>query len=120
MRVFTIPSTPDQESDSDGVTLDQLPGAMGASMVNVMHVAAGGTLGRHAPRRRQVFAVVSGRGRVQVDGGPSHDIEAGTFVLWEPGEEHQTWATTDMTAVVMENLGVLDFAGRFAEVTLDT
>ncbi len=119
MRVFTIPTGPDEETDSAGVTLDQLPGALGASMVNVTHVAAGGTLGRHAPRRRQVFAVLTGRGQVQASSGPPHDIEAGTFVLWEAGEEHQTWATTDMTAVVMENLGVLDFAGRFAEISLD-
>lgn len=118
MRVFTIPSNPGQESDSAGVTLDLLPGALGASNVNVTHVAAGGTLGRHAPLRRQVFAVVSGRGRVQADGA-SHDLEAGTFVLWEPGEEHQTWATTEMTAVVVENLGVLDFAGRFPEIAID-
>ena len=118
MRVFTIPSTPDQDSDSAGVTLDLLPGALGASMVNVTHIAAGGTLGRRAPHRRQVFAVVSGRGRVEATRGVSHDLEAGTFVLWEAGEEHQTWATTDMTAVVMENLGVLDFAGRFPEIEL--
>ncbi len=119
MRVFTIPTNADQEADSAGVTLDLLPGALGASNVNVTHVAAGGTLGRHAPHHRQVFAVVSGRGRVQATDGAVHDIEAGTFVLWEAGEVHQTWATTEMTAVVMENLGVLDFAGRFPEIVLD-
>ncbi len=119
MRVFTIPSKPDQQAGSAGVTLDLLPGALGASNVNVTHVAAGGTLGRHAPPRRQIFAVVSGCGRVQAADGATHDLEAGTFVLWEPGEEHQTWATTEMTAVVMENLGVLDFAGRFPEILLE-
>ncbi|WP_372593695.1 cupin domain-containing protein [Actinotalea sp.] len=118
MRAFTIPSSPDQDSDSSGVTLDLLPGAMGASNVNVTHIAAGGTLGTHAPHHRQVFAVVSGRGRIQLVGGESYEIEAGMLVLWEAGEVHQTWATTEMTVVVMENLGVLDFAGRFPEIDL--
>ncbi len=116
MRMFTIPHHIMDGFDSSGVTLDELPGALGASIVNVTHVAAGGTLGRHAATRRQVFAVVAGNGRVQPVGGESQEIGAGTFVLWEPGEEHQTWATTEMTVVVMENLGVLDFAGRFTEV----
>jgi len=119
MRMFRIPSRPDHESDSTGVTLDLLPGALGASVLSVTHVAAGGTLGRHAPARRQVFAVLSGSGRVESETHPPRQLDAGTFVLWEAGEEHQTWATTEMTAVVMENLGVIDFAGRFPEIELD-
>ena len=29
-------------------------------------------------------------------------------MVWEPGEVHQTWATTDLTAVVVETSEELD------------
>jgi quercetin dioxygenase-like cupin family protein len=46
--------------------------------------------------------VVHGHGEVQVGEEPRLPVGPGTVVLWEPGEVHQTWATTDLTVVVVE------------------
>ncbi len=118
MRLFSTPSRTIDAFASTGVRMDFLPPLTDAATtsVNVAHVAAGGTLGRHPAVRRQVFAVVAGTGEVQVDDGPRVPVSAGTLVVWEPGETHQTWATTDLTAVVVETSGDLDLSPHFAEL----
>jgi len=118
MRLFSIPSRAIDAFGSTGVEMDFLPPLTDASTtsVNVAHVAAGGTLGRHPAVRRQVFAVIAGTGEVQVDDEPRVPVTAGTLVVWEPGETHQTWATTDLTAVVVETSGDLDLT-PFQEVS---
>jgi quercetin dioxygenase-like cupin family protein len=118
MRLFAIPSRTIDAFGSTGVLMDFLPPLTDAATtsVNVAHVAAGGTLGRHPAVRRQVFAVVVGTGEVQTGDGPRRPVEAGTLVVWEPGETHQTWAVTDLTAVVVETSGALDLSTHFQEL----
>jgi quercetin dioxygenase-like cupin family protein len=119
MRLFAIPTRTIDAFGSSGVLMDFLPPLTDAATasVNVAHVAAGGTLGRHPAVRRQVFAVVAGTGEVQVDDEPRVPVAAGTLVVWEPGETHQTWATTDLTAVVVETSGALDLGEHFRELS---
>ncbi|WP_454048734.1 cupin domain-containing protein [Cellulomonas sp. Marseille-Q8402] len=119
MRVFRIPQRPVEAFASVGVLMQFLPPltAADAVSVHVAHVAAGGTLGRHPAVRRQVFAVVAGEGEAQTDDGPRVPLRAGMLVVWEPGETHQTWAVTDLTAVVVETSGGLDLSQHVAEVS---
>lgn len=118
MRLFTIPSRSIDAFGSQGVLMSFLPAltAAATTSVNVAHLAAGGTLGRHPAVRRQAFAVVAGTGEVQADDGARRSVGAGTLVVWEPGETHQTWATTDLTAVVVETSGDLDTREHFTEL----
>ncbi|MBO9553442.1 cupin domain-containing protein [Cellulomonas sp.] len=120
MRLYVTPSRTIDAFGSTGVEMDFLPPLTDAAStsVNVAHVAAGGTLGRHPAVRRQVFAVVVGTGEVQVDDEPRRPVGPGTLVVWEPGETHQTWATTDLTAVVVETSGALDLSPHFRELAL--
>jgi mannose-6-phosphate isomerase-like protein (cupin superfamily) len=110
VRLYELPRREIDRFASAGVLMDFLPDVVapeaGASMsVHVAHLAAGGTLGRHPAVRRQVFAVVSGTARVAADDGAPVGLPAGTCAVWEPGEEHQTWAVTDVVAVVVEAAG---------------
>lgn len=116
MRLFAVPSRPVALFESDGVTIDDLPGVLGSTQVTVVHIAAGGTVGRHPSHLRQLFTVIDGSARVQGDEGPAIDVGPGTLVLWESGEVHQTWAITEVLALAVESVGVFDFAGRFPEI----
>lgn len=115
MRLFTMPSRPIERFDSSGVVVDLLPGLLGESQITVAHVAAGGTIGAHPTAHRQLLAVVSGVGQVRGEDGTVQGIGPGSLVLWDTGESHQTWATTDLVAVVVEAVGVIDLARRFPE-----
>ena len=118
MRLFSLPGGPVEAFSSVGVLMQHLPPVTGAdtTSVHVARVSAGGSVGRHRAVRRQAFAVVSGSGTVQVDDGPPVPIEAGTLVVWETGELHQTWATTDLLAVVVETSGDLTLDEHFPEL----
>jgi len=110
MRLYDLPGAAIDRFESVGVTMDFLPDAVSAeageaTSVRVAHLAAGGTLGRHPAVRRQVFAVVTGRARVAADDGTPVDLGAGECAVWEPGEQHQTWAVTDVVAVLVETGG---------------
>lgn len=107
MRLVELPPHAITSFDSTGVVMRFLP-AIGGTSVHVAHLAAGGTLGRHAAVRRQLFAVVAGQGEVQVGDEPRRPVGPGTLVRWEPGEVHQTWATTDLTAVIVETHEEID------------
>lgn len=115
MRIVTLPSTAISAHASHGVTMDFLPRVVGAerSGVHIAHIAADGTLGEHPAVAQQVFAVLDGRGEVAVDGGPRRPIDAGQAAIWEPGEVHQSWALTDLVAVIVETSGALDIDEHF-------
>lgn len=118
MRLFALPRHDVDAFSSSGVVMDFLPrvGPADETRVHVAHLAAGGTLGRHPATLRQAFAVVEGEGEVAADDGERRAIGPGVLVVWEPGEVHQTWATTALTAVVVETAGDLDLAEHFAPV----
>ena len=102
MRLFEIPRRDIVAFDSVGVTMDFLPPVAGRTGVHVAHLAAGGTLGRHPAVDAQVFAVLSGEGEVQAGDARRRPVGPGVLVVWEAGEVHQTWATTDLTALIVE------------------
>lgn len=91
--------------DSVGVTAQAL--VRGAEVaVTVLHVAAGGEIGRHPAVVDQLLMVTSGRGAVQGGDGTWNDIGTGQAVLWRAGEEHTTRTVEDLTAVVVEMPGL--------------
>jgi quercetin dioxygenase-like cupin family protein len=73
-----------------------------ALAVTVLHVAAGGRVGRHPAPVDQLMMVTAGHGAVQAGGGDWTKIRAGQAVVWRAGEDHTTTAVEDITAVVVE------------------
>jgi quercetin dioxygenase-like cupin family protein len=70
--------------------------------VDVVRLAAGGSIGRHPTQLWQVFLVVSGSGWVS---GASRDrrmLQAGEAALWSPGEDHASGSDEGLTAVVVQ------------------
>jgi quercetin dioxygenase-like cupin family protein len=76
--------------------------------VHVVHIAfePGGIVGRHPAAIDQVFVVVSGRGWVSGRDGGRHPVAAGTAVVWEQGEEHESGTADGMEAVIVEAVGL--------------
>jgi quercetin dioxygenase-like cupin family protein len=86
---------------SAGLTAQKLIRA-DAVEVTVLHVAAGGEIGRHVAPVDQLFLVTAGRGAVQGGDGAWEPINAGQAVRWPAGTEHGARADEDLTAVVIE------------------
>ena len=70
--------------------------------ITVLHVAAGGEIGRHPAPSDQLFLVLNGSGAVSGGDGVWEPIAAGQAAIWSAGEEHATRADDDLTAVVVE------------------
>ncbi|WP_277212674.1 cupin domain-containing protein [Isoptericola croceus] len=70
--------------------------------VDVAVLTAGSELPKHPAGRLQVFYVVAGTGQVAGDDDVRVDVGPGDLVTWEAGERHTTWATTDLTAVIVQ------------------
>jgi quercetin dioxygenase-like cupin family protein len=119
MRLFEIPRRPITAFGSAGVTMDFLPPVTGSTGVHVAHLAAGGTLGRHPAVDSQIFAILSGEGEVQTADAPRRRAGPGVLVVWEAGEVHQTWAITDLTAVIVETSSLPDLPTDFRELPED-
>jgi quercetin dioxygenase-like cupin family protein len=92
---------PMEAFDSVGVTAQALFRGE-AVAVTVLHVAAGGEVGRHPAPVDQLLVITEGHGVVQADSGAWVSVRAGQVVLWRTGEEHTTRAIDDITAVVIE------------------
>lgn len=118
MRLYELPRGEITAFGSAGVAMDFLPRAKDGdeARVSVAYLRRGGTLGMHPATLRQVFCVITGAGEVQISGGPRRAVRPGVLVVWEPGELHQTWATTDLTAVILETTGTLDLDEHFREL----
>jgi quercetin dioxygenase-like cupin family protein len=118
MRIVTLPRREITAFASSGVHMDFLPtlGAAEGTRVHVATLRAGGTIGSHPAPVRQVFAVVEGTCRVAGADGVARDVPAGHAVVWEPGEEHQTWATSDVVAVIIETPGPVLLDDHFGVV----
>ena len=72
------------------------------SAVTVLHVEAGGEIGRHPAPVDQLLVVVAGRARVRAGAGDWADLAPGQAVVWVAGEEHVTRADAALTALVVE------------------
>jgi quercetin dioxygenase-like cupin family protein len=70
--------------------------------VQVMHLPPNGLVGRHRARSQQLFAVVTGHGRVSGHDRQSKTIGPGYAALWDPGEEHDASSDEGLTAVCVE------------------
>jgi quercetin dioxygenase-like cupin family protein len=104
MRIATLERL--RVDDEDGVDIMFVadladPGAR----VQVARFAAGDTLPKHSAGTWQVFAVVSGEGVVAGDDDDVRTVLGpGAAAVWQPGEHHTSWATTDMVVVVVESV----------------
>ncbi|NNU27121.1 cupin domain-containing protein [Isoptericola sediminis] len=87
-----------------GVAMSMLrPGTDPARVrVDVAVIDAGSRLPRHPAGRDQAFYVVAGTGQVAADDEVRTDVGPGDLVTWEAGEQHTTWATTRLTAVIVQ------------------
>lgn len=87
-----------------GVALSMLTPGTTAELVRVdlAVIEAGASLPKHPAGREQVFVVVSGQGRVATDDDVEHQVHAGSVVVWSAGEEHTSWAETQMTVVIIQ------------------
>ena len=79
-----------------------LAGLQGAH-VHGAQLDAGDTLPRHPTPVWQVFAVLSGTGEVAGQDDVRRPIGPGTAAVWSPGEEHTSWAVTDMVVVIVQS-----------------
>ena len=79
-----------------------LTGDGAAARVQVLHLPAGGVVGRHPAVAQQLFAVVAGHGWVSGADEVRRDVGPGRAALWEPGEEHEAGSDLGLTAVVVE------------------
>ena len=113
MRVFVLPG----HRRDDDVALDPLPGIGGTASGTGARVPEGAAIEHHARVYRQLIAVISG---VAVVGAADHspvELRPGMLLLWEQAEVERTLAVTDLVAVVVDCVGLLDMAGRYREVT---
>jgi len=109
MRIIQLPAREISRFGSHGVDMDFLPQVLDAerTTANIARIVAGGALGEHAATMLQVFAVLAGDGVVTskgVDGDAAErwEIQPGQAAIWEPGEIHETTATTDLLAAIVE------------------
>lgn len=79
-----------------------LTGSDSQVRVQVMHLAAGGLIGRHPATVRQLFAVLAGSGWVAGADGARRTIEPGYAALWDAGEEHGAGTDAGLTAICVE------------------
>jgi GrpB-like predicted nucleotidyltransferase (UPF0157 family) len=82
----------------------------GPARAQVLHLPAGGLIGRHPAAGRQLFAVVAGAGWVSGGDGRRREVGPGTAALWEPGEEHEAGSDGGLTAVCVE--GAVEITAR--------
>jgi hypothetical protein len=70
--------------------------------VQMIYLAGGGLIGRHATGVKQLLAVVAGSGWVGGEDGTRRPIRAGYGALWEEGEDHEAGTEEGLTAVCVE------------------
>lgn len=98
------------------LTLAELEGAPGISMallndghepactrIDIAHLERGSSLPKHRAGSAQQFYVISGTGRAAGSDDIEHPIRPGTLVQWQQGEEHTSWADTDMTVIIIQH-----------------
>ena len=67
--------------------------------VEVVHLAAGGSVGSHRAHVRELFVVVTGSGWVCGGDGRRRPIRAGQAAVWEADEEHDAGSRDGLSAV---------------------
>jgi quercetin dioxygenase-like cupin family protein len=102
MRIETVPLT--DLDGAPGVAMSLLtPGTAPERVrVDVAVLQPGASLPKHPAGREQVFAVLSGHGRVAADDDVEHEVGPGSVVTWALGEQHTSWADSVMTIVIVQ------------------
>ena len=75
------------------------PGAVGVACIRV---GAGGVIGAHQARVKQLFLLVEGEGWVRSGSGVPIPIKTGQAALWDAGEDHESGSATGLVAIVIE------------------
>lgn len=108
MRLVPVVPVQLQRFGSHGVTvhhptnsIDELLSFDGGSSVVIGRLDEGGVIGRHPATDLQLLMVVTGKVVVATDSATAELIE-GQAVLFEPGEQHETRASTAASIVVFE------------------
>jgi GrpB-like predicted nucleotidyltransferase (UPF0157 family) len=70
--------------------------------VQILHVPAGGLIGRHDATRRQLLAVMAGSGWASGKDGARSNLTPGYAVLWERDEAHEAGSEGGLMAVGIE------------------
>jgi len=95
--------------------LSPLIESRGPVVVSVLHLPAGGGIGRHPAAARRLLAIVDGAGSVSGADCRVRPIRRGYAALWDEGEEHGAHSDVGLTAVCVE--GAFDV--RATAVTRD-
>jgi hypothetical protein len=88
--------------ESRDASVNHLGRVEGAGAVVAIRLGAGGKVGRHPAVKAQLFVVVGGSGVVSGGDGVQVPIAVGQAALWQAGEQHESFTTTGMTAIVIE------------------
>jgi GrpB-like predicted nucleotidyltransferase (UPF0157 family)/quercetin dioxygenase-like cupin family protein len=95
--------------------LSPLIGGDARVAVSVLHLPAGGSVGRHPATANQLFAVVSGSGWASGGDGRRRPVPAGRAAFFEAGESHEAGTELGLIAVCIEG----SFALHATRVTQD-
>lgn len=104
MRVFRFDSEVSLPISAHGsrFRIGPLLGPDARVRVQILHVPAGGLIGRHDATSCQLLAVVAGSGWASGDDGARSDLKPGYAVLWERGEAHEAGSEGGLMAVGIE------------------
>jgi len=112
MRIIQLPAREISRFGSNGVDMDFLPQVLDAerTTMHIARIVAGGRLGEHPAVALQICAVLAGEGLVTSrgvagDADERWEIQPGQAAIWGPGELHETTATTDLLAAIIETSG---------------
>jgi len=102
MRIENLELTP--LDGAPGVAMSLLAPAVDPELVrvDVVVVQPGASLPKHPAGSDQAFYVVSGSGQVAGDDNFHTVVGPGDLVSWDAGEQHTIWATTTLTAVIVQ------------------
>jgi GrpB-like predicted nucleotidyltransferase (UPF0157 family) len=96
-----------------------LTGPASRVRVQVLHLAAGGAIGRHPTGVQQLFAVVAGDADVSGADGKVRRLGPGYAALWVPGEEHDARSDEGCTAVCVEGSFEMLATSRTQDIVVD-
>lgn len=91
---------------SKGAAVSRVARIEGRVQIAVVHLEAGGTVGRHPAVVNQLFMVVAGDGWVEGEDGRRVAVGPGRAAFWEDGEDHASGTDSGLIAVVVEAKGL--------------
>jgi quercetin dioxygenase-like cupin family protein len=105
MKLVELSTKELNDFGSVGVAMAAVPATSTAGQfrVHIAGIEAGGTIGAHPTQTWQLFVVVIGTCRVAGRDADAVVVQPGQAVLWAPGEQHQSWADTDVVALIIQS-----------------